>query len=296
MAKCAMDRYLHLQGRAGRHGRGPWLRISAFVHYSIDECIDCQARIERKILRRALLAAGARSRGLTCRGTKYPAQFRDMNKFAIGCGVVLVILLFIAVVAALALGGSYNRLVRLQQSVDQSWAQVQNVYQRRADLIPNLVNTVSGAANFEKSTLVEVTNARASVGRVQTQIDPNKAPTDAAQLEKFQAAQGELSNALSRLLVVVERYPELKANQNFLSLQAQLEGTENRISVERGNFNKTVQDYNVAVRSFPTNLIAGMLGFAPRPFFTAQPGAEKPPPVQFNFGTPAPAPAATAAP
>ena len=134
-----------------------------------------------------------------------------------------------------------------------------------------------------------MTNARASVGRVQTQIDPNKAPTDAAQLEKFQAAQGELSNALSRLLVVVERYPELKANQNFLSLQAQLEGTENRISVERDNFNKTVQDYNVAVRSFPTNFIAGMLGFAPRPFFTAQPGAEKPPPVQFNFGTPAPA-------
>src|SRR6266849_9663300 len=175
-----------------------------------------------------------------------------MNKFAIGCGGVVVIIAFFAVVAGLGLMGSYNRLVKLQQSVDQSWAQVQNVYQRRADLIPNLVNTVSGAANFEKSTLVEVTNARASVGRVQTQIDPNKAPSDAAQLEKFQAAQGELGNALSRLLVVVERYPELKANQNFLSLQAQLEGTENRISVERGNFNRTVQDYNVAVRSFPT--------------------------------------------
>ena len=220
-----------------------------------------------------------------------------MNRFALGCIVVLLVLLFVAVSVALAIGGSYNRLVRLQQAVDQSWAQVQNVYQRRADLIPNLVNTVSGAANFEKSTLVEVTNARASVGRVQTQIDPNKAPTDAAQLEKFQAAQGELSNALSRLLVVVERYPELKANQNFLSLQAQLEGTENRISVERGNFNKTVQDYNVAVRSFPTNFIAGPLGFSPRPFFTAQRGAERPPPVQFNFGTPAPAaPAATASP
>jgi LemA protein len=219
-----------------------------------------------------------------------------MNKFAIGCGVVIAIVLFVVVVAAISIAGTYNRLVRLQQTVDQSWAQVQNVYQRRADLIPNLVNTVSGAANFEKSTLVEVTNARASVGRVQAQIDPNKAPTDAAQLEKFQAAQGELSNALSRLLVVVERYPELKANQNFLSLQAQLEGTENRISVERGNFNRTVQDYNIAVRSFPTNFVAGMLGFAPRPFFTAQPGAEKPPPVQFNFGTPAPAPAATAAP
>jgi LemA protein len=217
-----------------------------------------------------------------------------MNKFALGCVVVLVVLLFVAVFAALAVGGSYNRLVRLQQGVDQSWAQVQNVYQRRADLIPNLVNTVSGAANFEKSTLVEVTNARASVGRVR--LDPNKAPTDAAQLQEFQAAQGQLSNALSRLLVVVERYPELRANQNFLSLQAQLEGTENRISVERGNFNSVVQNYNVAVRSLPTNLVAGMLGFAPRPFFTAQTGAERPPPVQFNFGTPAPAPAATAAP
>jgi LemA protein len=217
-----------------------------------------------------------------------------MNKFAIGCGAVIVILLFIIIVAALALGGSYNRLVRLQQSVDQSWAQVQNVYQRRADLIPNLVNTVSGAANFEKSTLVEVTNARASVGRVQ--LDPNKAPTDSAQLQQFQAAQGQLSNALSRLLVVVERYPELRANQSFLALQAQLEGTENRISVERGNFNTAVQNYNVAVRSFPTNLIAGMFGFAPRPFFTAQPGAERPPPVNFNFGTPAPSPAPSGSP
>jgi LemA protein len=212
-----------------------------------------------------------------------------MNKFAIGCVGVLVIIAFFAVVAALGLMGSYNRLVKLQQSVDQSWAQVQNVYQRRADLIPNLVNTVSGAANFEKSTLIAVTNARASVGRVQ--IDPNKAPTDPAQLEQFQAAQGQLSNALSRLLVVVERYPEIKANQSFLGLQAQLEGTENRISVERGNFNTAVQNYNTAVRSFPTNLIAGMFGFAPRPFFAAQPGAEKAPAVNFNFGTPAPAPA-----
>ena len=217
-----------------------------------------------------------------------------MNKFAIGCGGVVVILLFIVIIAALALGGIYNRLVRLQQSVDQSWAQVQNVYQRRADMIPNLVNTVSGAANFEKSTIVEVTNARASVGQVK--IDPNKAPTDPAQLEQFQAAQGQLSNALSRLLVVVERYPELKANQNFLSLQAQLEGTENRISVERGNFNTAVQNYNTAVRSVPANFVAGMFGFSPRPFFAAQPGAERPPPVNFNFGTPAPSPAATASP
>src|SRR5438132_8433221 len=214
-----------------------------------------------------------------------------MNKGLIGCLGIGGIILFIVLIGGCAVAGSYNRLVGLQQKVDQSWAQVQNVYQRRADLIPNLVNTVQGAANFEKSTLTEVTKARASVGRVQ--LDPNKAPTDAAQLEQFQAAQGQLSNALSRLLVVVERYPELKANQNFLSLQAQLEGTENRISVERGNFNSAVQNYNVAVRSFPVNLIAGIFGFAPRPFFTAQPGAERPPPVHFNFGSPAPSPAAT---
>src|SRR5438105_15443508 len=217
-----------------------------------------------------------------------------MNKFAIGCGVVIAIVLFVVVVAAISIAGTYNRLVRLQQTVDQSWAQVQNVYQRRADLIPNLVNTVQGAANFEKSTLTEVTNARASVGRVQ--IDPNHAPTDAAKLQEFQAAQGQLSNALSRLLVVSERYPELRATQNFQNLQAQLEGTENRISVERGNFNTAVQDYNVAVRTFPTNLFAGIFGFRPRPFFEAQAGAEKPPTVNFNFGSPAPAsPAATAA-
>jgi LemA protein len=168
-----------------------------------------------------------------------------MNKFVLGCGGLVVILV---VIAAVFFAGKYNQLVGLQQKVDAQWAQVQNVYQRRADLIPNLVNTVSGAANFEKSTLEAVTNARASVGRVQ--LDPNKAPSDAAQLEQFQAAQGQLSAAL--------------------------------------------QDYNVAVRSFPTVLIAGMLGFPPKPFFTAQPGAEKPPPVQFNFSSPAPAaPAAT---
>jgi LemA protein len=217
-----------------------------------------------------------------------------MNKGLLGCLGVGAILLFIVLVGGCAVAASYNRLVPLQQKVDQSWAQVQNVYQRRADLIPNLVNTVQGAANFEKSTLTEVTNARASVGRVQ--IDPNHAPTDAAKLQEFQAAQGQLSNALSRLLVVSERYPELRATQNFQSLQAQLEGTENRISVERGNFNTAVQDYNVAVRTFPTNLFAGIFGFQPRPFFEAQGGAEKPPAVNFNFGSPASAPpAATAA-
>ena len=218
-----------------------------------------------------------------------------MNKFAIGCGGILVILAVFAIVCALALMGSYNRLVKSQQAVDSQWAQVQNVYQRRSDLIPNLVNTVQGAANFEKSTLTEVTNARASVGRVQ--LDPNKAPTDAKQLEEFQAAQGQLSNALSRLLVVAENYPQLRATQNFQTLQAQLEGTENRIAVERNKFNEVVQSYNTQVRSFPTNFIAGMFGFAPRPYFTAQPGAEKAPTVNFNFGSPAPAasPAATAA-
>src|SRR5689334_25259974 len=172
-----------------------------------------------------------------------------MNKGLLGCLGGGAILLFIVLVGGCAVAASYNRLVPLQQKVDQSWAQVQNVYQRRADLIPNLVNTVQGAANFEKSTLTEVTNARASVGRVQ--IDPNKAPTDPAQLGQFQAAQGVLSSALSRLLVVVERYPDLKSNQNFLGLQAQLEGTENRISVERTNFNAAVQDYNTALLRFP---------------------------------------------
>src|SRR5262249_19462498 len=210
-----------------------------------------------------------------------------MNKFAIGCGGLVVILIFIVIVCALALMGTYNRLVGLGQAVDTQWAQVQTVYQRRADLIPNLVNTVAGAANFEKSTLTEVTNARASVGRVQ--LDPTKARTDAKQLQEFQAAQGQLSNALSRLLVVAENYPQLTATENFRGLQAQLEGTENRISVERNKFNTTVQSYNVAVRSFPTNFIAGMFGFSPRPFFEAQQGAEKAPTVNFpGFGPPPP--------
>src|ERR1700757_3403952 len=209
-----------------------------------------------------------------------------MNKSLIGCGGMLVILLIVAFVIGLFFWGSYNRLVTLDQEVNKRWGDVQTVYQRRADLIPNLVNTVAGAANFEKSTLVEVTNARASVGRVQ--IDASKAPTDAAQLQQFQEAQGQLSNALSRLLVVSERYPELKANQNFLGLQAQLEGTENRISVERGNYNEVVQRYNTAVRSFPTMLVAGMMGFSPRPFFNAAAGAQNAPTVNFNFGSPAP--------
>ena len=213
-----------------------------------------------------------------------------MKKFAFGCGGILLVVVFIAVVIAMMVMGKYNTLVKLDQSVNQAWAQVQNVYQRRADLIPNLVNTVQGAANFEKSTLIAVTEARASVGRVQ--INPNQAPATAQQLEQFQAAQGELGTALSRLLVVAERYPELRANANFQALQAQLEGTENRISVERGNFNQAVQAYNTVVRSFPTVIFAGMLGFQQKPFFNAQPGAEKAPTVNFDFGTASPPPGA----
>jgi LemA protein len=210
-----------------------------------------------------------------------------MKKLGIGCAVVGVLLLIVLIFVGIA-GGSYNRLVRLSQGVDQQWAQVQNVYQRRADLIPNLVSTVSGAANFEKSTLTEITAARASVGQVK--ISPNTAPNDPAKLAEFDKAQGQLSSALSRLLVVSERYPDLRATQNFQELQAQLEGTENRISVERGRFNEAVQAYDTAVKSFPAVLYAGMFGFHPKPYFSATPGAETPPKVNFDFGNkPAPA-------
>src|SRR5881394_232568 len=184
--------------------------------------------------------------------------------------------------------GSYNRLVGLDQAVQKQWAQVQNVYQRRADLIPNLVATVSGAANFEKSTLTEITEARASVGQIR--LDPNKAPDDPAKLAEFQKAQDHLSSALSRLLVVVERYPDLKATGNFRDLQAQLEGTENRITVERQKFNEAVQRYNTAVKSFPAVFLAGMFGFQPKPYFAAVEGAATPPKVEFDFGTPKAAP------
>ena len=190
--------------------------------------------------------------------------------------------------------GTYNRLVALEQTVNKKWADVQSVYQRRADLIPNLVSTVAGAANFEKSTRTEVTNARASVGQVK--LDPSKAPTDAAELEKFQQAQGQLSTALSRLLVVSENYPQLKATEAFQNLQAQLEGTENRISVERNNFNTAVQEYNTALERFPTNMLNKMFGFKPRPFFTAASGAEKAPEVKFDFSKPATSPATAASP
>lgn len=189
----------------------------------------------------------------------------------------------------LAGGAVYNGLVGRSQEVDKQWAQVQNVYQRRADLIPNLVATVSGAANFEKSTLTEITEARASVGQVK--LDPSRAPDDPALLADFQKAQDRLSSALSRLLVVSERYPDLKATANFRDLQAQLEGTENRITVERQKFNEAVQRFNTTVKSFPTMFLAGMFHFAAKPYFKAQEGAETPPRVEFDFGTKKAAPA-----
>jgi LemA protein len=211
-----------------------------------------------------------------------------MRKYTIGCLGILLVGALVALLAGVVVGSSYNRLVRLSQEVDKQWAQVQNVYQRRADLIPNLVNTVSGAANFEKSTLAEIIAARSSVGQVK--VNPNQAPTDAAELEKFQRAQDNLSSTLSRLLVVVERYPDLKANSNFLTLQAQLEGTENRITVERQRFNEVAQRYNTAIKQVPTVLWAKILGFQRRPYFKASEGAEVAPKVEFNFGSPASTP------
>ena len=195
--------------------------------------------------------------------------------------IVLGILALVVLVVIISAIGGYNRLVNLSQQTNSQWAQVQNVYQRRADLIPNLVQTVQGSANFEKSTLEAVTNARASVGRVT--LDSSKAPEDAAKLQEFQQAQGQLSTALSRLLVVSENYPDLKSSQNFRDLQAQLEGTENRISVERGRFNDTVRAYDTAVHSFPSALFASMFGFKDKPYFTATETAQTAPAVNFNF-------------
>jgi LemA protein len=203
-----------------------------------------------------------------------------MKKFAIGCGVLALLGILVLIFIVFA-GGSYNQLVKRSQAVNSAWAQVQNVYQRRADLVPNLVATVSGTANFEKSTLTEITAARASVGQVK--IDLNNAPADAAQLAEFEKAQGALTSALSRLLVVSENYPDLKATAGFRDLQAQLEGTENRISVERGRFNETVQAYNTAIKSFPAVFYAAMFGFTEKPYFAAIAGADQPPQVQFDF-------------
>ena len=194
--------------------------------------------------------------------------------------IVLGVLVAMVVAGLLYVTGLYNGLVNRSQAVDAQWAQVQNVYQRRADLVPNLVATVSGAANFEKTTLTEVTEARASVGKVQ--VNPGTTPTP-AQLAEFDKAQTQLGSALSRLLVVVERYPDLKATANFQTLQSQLEGTENRISVERGRFNEIVQGYNSAIKRAPAVFFAAMLGFKEKAYFAATPGAEVAPKVQFDF-------------
>ena len=201
---------------------------------------------------------------------------------------ILAVLAVVVIVLLIGGCGSYNNLVGLKQGVDRSWADVENVYQRRADLIPNLVKTVEGAANFEKSTLTDVIKARQQVTSIQ--MDRNAAPGDPSALQKYQQSQDALGGALSRLLVTIERYPELKANANFQELQAQLEGTENRIAVERRKFNETAQAYNTKVQQLPTVLYAGLLGFTARPYFAARAGADVAPEVNFQFGPPTPSP------
>ena len=212
----------------------------------------------------------------------------------LGCLIAIVILVLIA-------GGWFvgvrNHLVELDQQVQAQWAQVENDYQRRFDLIPNLVRTVQGAANFEKSTLEAVVNARSRVGQVQAPAGgaPGPAsslPNNPNAMAQFAAAQDNLSGALSRLLVVVERYPDLKSSQNFLELQSQLEGTENRIAVERKRYNDIVAQYNTAIKKFPANIVAGMTKFNEKAYFRGAAGSNVAPEVNFNFGTaPAPAPA-----
>ncbi|MBU1097355.1 MAG: LemA family protein [Ignavibacteriae bacterium HGW-Ignavibacteriae-2] len=197
-----------------------------------------------------------------------------MKKGLLIGGGILVVLLILAFSAV----GSYNGLVAMDEGVTQSWSQVENQYQRRADLIPNLVNTVKGVAEFERGTFTAVTEARAKVSQMNVS---SEILNDPQKFQQFQAAQDNLGSALSRLLVTVENYPQLKANENFSQLQAQLEGTENRISVERKKFNQTIQVYNTKVRSFPTSLMAGMFGFGQKQYFAAQAGAETAPNVEF---------------
>lgn len=191
---------------------------------------------------------------------------------------VLAVIVLIGISVAGWATGVYNSLVRLDEQVRQSWAQVQNQYQRRSDLIPNLVEVVKGYATHEREVFEKVAEARSSVGKLE--VTPEVLNNPQA-FQRFQEAQGALSSALSRLLAVAENYPQLKANENFLQLQAQLEGTENRIAVERRRFNEVVQGYNVRVRTFPTSLLAGMFGFGQKQYFQAEPGAEKVPKVQF---------------
>jgi LemA protein len=196
-----------------------------------------------------------------------------MRKILIIVGVVLVAVFLLYRLFV----GTYNNMVEKDVKVQNAWAQVENVYQRRLDLIPNLVSTVKGAAEFEKSTLTAVIEARANA----TQIKVDASKLNAEQIAKFQEAQGSLSTALGRLMVVAENYPALKANQNFLDLQVQLEGTENRITEERRKFNEEVQSFNAYIRKFPQVLLAGMYGFQNKAFFAAENGAEKAPKVEF---------------
>jgi LemA protein len=194
-------------------------------------------------------------------------------------GLIVVGVLVVIVVIAFMWGvGVNNQLVGADVAVNEKWAQVQNVYQRRADLIPNLVETVKGFATQERTVLEEVTQARASAGSIKATPE---LLNDPAAFKRFQDAQNQLGGALSRLLVTVERYPELKSNQNFLALQSQLEGTENRITVERQRFNEAVRDYNLRVRVFPASLIASLRGFKEKPFFESTPGSETAPKVKF---------------
>ncbi len=189
--------------------------------------------------------------------------------------IVIFLSMFLAIPFFTSCG--YNKMVSMDESVKSQWAQVQNVYQRRSDLIPNLVNTVKGYANFEKETLTQVIEARSKATAVN--IDASKLTPD--NLQQFQKAQEGLSGALSRLMVVVEKYPELKANQNFLELQSQLEGTENRITVERQKFNDATMQYNAYIRKFPQAIYSGWFGFKAKPYFESTPGAEKAPEVKF---------------
>lgn len=200
-----------------------------------------------------------------------------MRKLFIGLGIVFGVFLLIGLIIYGWVAGTYNNFVTLEQKVDAQWGQVENVYQRRADLIPNLVETVKGYAAHERGVFEAVTEARAKIGQIK--IDPaNMTPTMLAQ---YQAAQGELTQALSRLLLVVENYPQLKANENFLALQSQLEGTENRVAQERRRYNEVTQEYNTAIKRFPANILAGMFGKAQKPYFQADPGAKEVPKVKF---------------
>ena len=201
-----------------------------------------------------------------------------MSRTFLAIAAIVVVLL----VAGGWIASTYNRLVGLDQSVEAQWAQVENVYQRRADLVPNLVETVKGAAEFERETFTAVTEARAKVGQVSAQPAEDLS-RDPEAFRRWQEAQGQLGSALSRLLVVAENYPELHATAAFRDLQAQLEGTENRISVERMRFNESARDYNTALQTFPTNVVVGVFGgrFAERPYFAAEAGAEEAPAVKF---------------